>query len=487
MAKVAAFKADFFKYAKETYGVNPDGTCDDDKVVETQHVKREMVLPQSMITDGSSPSIPGTRTVPYNDVPRPFKEGFGKFPSGVKYVDILFPGGIPYGPSEVPLAEPTKDKWMPRGKKGSAQDFSFNLPKRTHSGRILVVGGVTPQFWPDIIAQWENDLLAAFKSESREFVSSFDLWDWAETFLDPYSKTIFNTFKGVYPDHFTERIGSPDDINITNFTLLVRTLLVGPEAGHPDTSYKQMNAQVKLKRLTCDKIKQIIPYSLDYYAYSAEAGLSMSETAAKQYMFQLPGHVGQAIRDEWNRMYNNIPNDPFLSMVPPRISFTFSKLREMCIERAKTKEIAKSDYGFCSSIYTGYSHMDYYNSSKKSSKKSKSHKKTKPCKACTASDQPRYSARKTPHKGFIYKGKKGNPNDKIVRGKNRCYNCNKPGHIVKNCPEKKTAKIKVALDLAPDIGYNFASVTKNSDSDSIASDVDSDDSIYSISYRPAEE
>ncbi|KAK3169188.1 hypothetical protein Dsin_000186 [Dipteronia sinensis] len=357
-----------------------------------------------MITDGASPVSQGTRTVPWNDVPRPFTQGYGAFPSGVKYVDSTLPD----------------------------------------TGKILVVGGTTPQFWPDIISLWENDLLAAFKSESREFVSAFDLWDWCETFLDPYSKLVFNTFKGAYPDKFAERIGSPDDINVTNFTTLVRTLLVGPEGGHPDTSHKQLAAQVKLERLTCAKIKHIVPFSLDYYAFSTDAGLSMSKTAAQQFMLKLPGHVGQAIRTEWDTRYGTaVENDIFLHMVPPRITFTFNRLREMCIERAKTKEIAKSDYSFCSSIYTGYSHMDHAASKKKKHKTKKRSKKTKSCAICTIKRRPRYKARKSP-----------------LTGKD----------LKRNKPKAKGKTLVSVLLLQPLIP----------DDDSLASDISDSDSVYSI-------
>ncbi|KAK3225425.1 hypothetical protein Dsin_005287 [Dipteronia sinensis] len=436
-----------------------------------------------MITYGASPISQGTRTVPWNDVPRPFTQGYGAFPSGVKYVDSTLPGGLPYGPAGVPLAEPSKDKWIPRGKKGSAQDYAFQLPKRTDTGKILVIGGTTPQFWPDIISLWENDLLAAFKSESREFVSAFDLWDWCETFLDPYSKLVFNTFKGAYPDKFAERIGSPDDINVTNFTMLVRTLLVGPEGGHPDTSHKQLAAQVKLERLSCEKTKHIVPFSLDYYAFSTDAGLSMSKTAAQQYMLKLPGHVGQAIRTEWDTRYGTaVENDIFLHMVPPRITFTFNRLREMCIERAKTKEIAKSDYSFCSSIYTGYSHMDQAASKKKKKQKAKKKSKTaKSCAICTTNRRPRYKARKSPLKGKDLKKNKPKAKGKVVRNKKRCYSCGQIGHISPNCPNKgKPRRINILLDLVSDLGFSFASATIDSDDDSIASDVSDTDSVYSI-------
>nr|BDT80144.2 P3 [Jujube associated badnavirus] len=321
-----------------------------------------------------------------------------------------------------------------------------------NAGRAHFQGGVPSEQWqlpsaqqvagamlvlPDDIGMY-NDVISRWESITANLVDS-KIWSdvtsritFIENLLGEIEKKAFIQWRMMYPDEYQRLINIGDDTH--NILSQIRRIITleDPAAG---STIEQDQAYLDLERLSCEHMKDLIPYMNRYKVLAAKTGrLFINPELSEKFFRKMPALIGKHLEQRYNTV------NPGNSVgVFPRIHFAYQELAEMC-KQAQLQRGLK-DLSFCSQIPL----PGYYSPRKKYGlRKSKN-----------------YAGK--PHKSHVRVIKKKYQHDRGRVRKCKCFICGKEGHFARECKNSYGNKERVAmlqeLDLPDE--YDIVSVDLN--------------------------
>lgn len=314
-----------------------------------------------------------------------------------------------------------------------------NMPKQGYGASMLLLTNVHPQKWPELLDRWEQDLVS-FIDTSLSDLNDIERIRCVENTLGQAARNIWNSWKQMYPEEFSELIESAE--NIYNVTTQVKIVMIGTDPSK-DKNAIQFQAAKDLERLTIDSMNDIVKFSQLYYNLAANTiRVYKDDELTNKYFAKLPKPIGDDIYKKWVE----IAGEHYIGL-GKAILFTFDYLKEQCINQEIRKTI--QNYSYCNKIYIP-----------QIQKEGKPRKKLK---------RSTYYRKHRPRSNHVKKFKKHKPPRKC-----KCYICGELGHYANECRNKKVSKDRLH-------NYEELNLVKEWDIVSVSSeDSENDSDICSI-------
>lgn len=216
-------------------------------------------------------------------------------------------------------------------------------------GILLNLEECDPQSWPQVINQWERDVVRAWHNNPRSGLQNGDvakMYEFLETFLGEAVGNMYNTYKKKFSDKI-EEIKSYGN-NPYNFTSLIREKIclgVDPNKGIIE---QQNFALSELEQLSLDDWDYLGNYCNDFFSIASRTGKAFDEEIGDRFFRKLPGLLGREIEKGWKN--NNFSRGLGIGA---RISWTYEQIRKR-LDKIKMQEDAEEAFPwiFKDIIYT---------------------------------------------------------------------------------------------------------------------------------------
>ncbi len=252
---------------------------------------------------------------------------------------VMGPVGYPPATSSQEPFNINLDGWRRRGGFTYRGNSNVTLPSAQQPGGALLVLPNDIGLYEDAISRWENITLNALSD--KDFPDRQSKMIYMENLLGENEKKVWVQWRQAYPKEYEGITNLSDDTQ--NVTSQIRRMFI-LEDPYQGSTIEQNRAYHGLERLSCENIKDIIPYLKAYETLAIKSGrLYMGDELTEKIFRKVPSIIGEELEKGFRERYPGTT-----TAVIPKIKFAYDFLTEMCKKAALTR--ALKELSFCSDV-----------------------------------------------------------------------------------------------------------------------------------------